>query len=73
MRNKICIENRRANLYMIGIADTVSGKSTVARAALKPLLTIDSQLLFDYQNDPGIENGVTEDLNIKNEGEDHCE
>lgn len=48
MRNKICIEKKRANLYMIGIAETVSGKSTVARAALDPLNKIDSQLLMEY-------------------------
>lgn len=60
MRNRISIEGKRPNLYMIGIADTVSGKSTVARASLKALNSIDDQLLCAYLNDQDIAQEETE-------------
>lgn len=63
MRNKIKLYGKTPNLYMIGIADTVSGKSTVAKKALSALSAIDSRLHYEYmQEEPSWE----EDLdNVK--------
>lgn len=60
-RNKVKLDGKAPNLYMIGIADTVSGKSTVARKALSALNKIDTKLLREYMNAESIEEDIKEE------------